>query len=170
MNYLVRSGAQHNVFVDRKTDFSEPFTITVGDRDFTVSIRKTHPDGRIKTLMINHKVYPVEVVRRGDGFPDKVYLKGVPFPVEVEKVESTRLRPPSPERKVSGEIRANLPGQIVAIHVEPGDQVQQGQSLAILEAMKMENDILSPKDGVVQSVVTEPGKLAAKGDLLLVVE
>lgn len=169
MNYLVRCGTQHRVFLDRRTDYSGDFTVRVNEREFTVSIRKTHPDGRIKTLMVNHKVYPVEIAMRGDGFPEKVYLKGVPFALEVEKVESTRLRPPQSDRKVSGDILAALPGQIVAVLVQPGEQVVKGQTVVILEAMKMENDILAPRDGTVREVLVKPGDVLAKGDRLLLI-
>ena len=99
--------------------------------------------------------------------PVRVFLKGVPYDVEISKVASTRFKPEMPEREVSGEVRASLPGQIVELAVREGDSVLVGASLGILDAMKMENEILSPKAGVVQRVVVSPGQVLAKGDLIL---
>lgn len=169
MHYLVQSEKQHTVYINRKGDQSRPFKVKVGEREYTVDIRKTHPDGRLKTLMIDNRVYPVEVERRGDGFPSLVWLKGVPFKVEIEKVESTRYRPPAAAREVSGEVRASLPGVVVAFLVKAGQTVEKGQVLGVLEAMKMENEILAPRSGTVSEIAVKPGQIVAKNDLLLTV-
>ncbi|MBN2068812.1 MAG: hypothetical protein JW739_04170 [Opitutales bacterium] len=167
MNYTVRSGKTHSINIDRSTDFSAPFTIRVNDRDYSVAIRKTHSDGRIKSLLINNRVYPVEVQRRGDGFPSRIFLKGVPFDVNIESVESTRYKPDQPERSVSGDIHAALPGQVIKYFCGEGDTVEAGQPLLILEAMKMENEILAPKTGVVKRICVREGIIVAKDDLLM---
>jgi pyruvate carboxylase subunit B len=110
---------------------------------------------------------PVEIERRGDGIPVKVYLKGVPYDVEISKMASTRFRPPMPEREISGEVRSTLPGQVIRMYVKPGDTVSEGDPLFILDAMKMENEIHSPKAGTIQSIAVEDGQIVAKGDLIL---
>ena len=107
------------------------------------------------------------MVRRGDGFPDRVYLKGVPFDIEIERVESNRYRPPLPEKEVSGEVTARLPGQVVSLLVREGDSVVKDQPLLVLEAMKMENEILAPKDGIVSEIFAPEGQLVAKDERLL---
>ena len=101
--------------------------------------------------------------------PVRVFLKGVPFDVDISRMESTRFRPDLPDREVSGEVRANLPGQIVDLFVKPGQAIKAGQPLAILDAMKMENELLAPKDGTVKSVEARKGQILAKGDLILVI-
>ena len=120
--------------------------------------------------MIDHKVVPIEVERRGDGMPVRVFLKGVPFDVEISKVASTRFKPQVPERDVSGKVHANLPGQIVDILVREGDKVESGSAIAILDAMKMENEILSPKSGRVSSIHVSRNQILSKGDLILEIE
>ena len=64
-------------------------------------------------------------------------------------------------------IRAAVPGKILTVIVEPGQAVERGQALLILEAMKMENTILSCTAGSVGTVHVSPGTLVAKGDLLV---
>ena len=146
MKYSVHCQKKHAVSIDR-TDTGKPFSITVDKSSHEVAIRKVKDDGTIMTLLIDHKVVPIEVERRGDGMPVKVFLKGVPFDVEIAKVASTRFKPQVPERDISGEVHANLPGQIVEILVREGEAVEAGTPLAILDAMKMENELLAPKDG-----------------------
>lgn len=167
MKYSVHSPDRHSVTIDRKADLTSEFEAVVDKHAYLVEIRKTQDDGRLKTLMINHRVCPVEVERRGDGLPVRVFLKGVPYDVEISKVASTRFRPELPEPEVSGDVRANLPGQIVAILVSPGQSVSAGDPLVILDAMKMENELLAPKSGTVKSIAAQSGQVLAKGDLIL---
>lgn len=170
MNYNVHCSGRHTVQIDRKADTSSPFEITVDKTPYAVQVRKVKDDGTLKTLMIDHRVCPVEIERRGDGMPVRVFLKGVPYDVEIAKVASTRYRPPLPEREVSGDVRANLPGQIVAILVSEGQAVEPGTPLAVLDAMKMENEIMAHKGGRVGSIAVKPGGILAKGDLILKID
>ena len=64
-------------------------------------------------------------------------------------------------------ITAPMPGTILDILVNTGDQVKKGDILLILEAMKMENEIVSPQDGVIASVNTSKGASVNSGDLLV---
>ena len=66
-------------------------------------------------------------------------------------------------------VKAPMPGLVMKLHVAEGEQVTAGQGLLVLEAMKMENEIGSPCDGVVSSIAIEAGKAVEKGAVLLVV-
>lgn len=167
MNYNVHAPRKHSVTIDRKADLNSQFEVAVDKSCYSVEIRKVQDDGRLKTLMIDHKVCPVEIERRGDGLPVRVFLKGIPFDVDISKMASTRFRPDLPDREISGEVRANLPGQIVDLFVKPGQAIRAGESLGILDAMKMENELLAPKDGTVKTISARPGQILAKGDLIL---
>jgi biotin carboxyl carrier protein len=76
-------------------------------------------------------------------------------------------RAPRAPQAVSGEIRASLPGQVTQMNATVGQNVRKGERLAILEAMKMENEILSPKDGVVKQIAAPQGTTVMKGDLIV---
>lgn len=67
-------------------------------------------------------------------------------------------------------IQAPMPGKILAVNVVQGDAVASGSVLVVLEAMKMENDILAPVDGKVGAVSVQNGDTVNTGDLLLVIE
>lgn len=64
-------------------------------------------------------------------------------------------------------IKAPMPGLVLSILVEPGQEVAQGDAMLILEAMKMENVIKSPGAGTVKQVVVEKGKPVEKGEVLI---
>jgi biotin carboxyl carrier protein len=62
-----------------------------------------------------------------------------------------------------------MPGNIIRVDVKQGDVVKAGQILIILEAMKMENEIVAPKDGTVAQVVTSKGSVVDTGSPLVVI-
>ncbi len=67
-------------------------------------------------------------------------------------------------------VKAPMPGLVLDVHVSPGQQVQKGDTLLILEAMKMENVIKAIGDGTVKSVAVEKGMAVEKGHLLVEME
>ncbi len=68
------------------------------------------------------------------------------------------------------QVRAIIPGRIVSVSVVPGDPVEAGQQLLVVEAMKMQNELRAPRDGIVSSVAVGVGGTIEVGDLLLVLE
>ena len=67
----------------------------------------------------------------------------------------------------SGDVQAPMPGLIVMVTVEEGQEVAQGDTVVILESMKMQNELKSPVSGVVKSIQAESGQAVDKGDLLV---
>ena len=68
------------------------------------------------------------------------------------------------------EIKARVPGMVVDVRVKPGDQVKVKDVLVVLEAMKMEQSILSPVEGTVAELNVEKGDHVRSGEVLAVVE
>ncbi|WP_270647788.1 DUF2118 domain-containing protein [Paeniclostridium hominis] len=108
-----------------------------------------------------------------------IKLNGKVYEVEIEEVQNGENPKPTvqnvaqqPKKEVastgSGEaIDAPMPGTIVNLMVKNGDSVKKGQVVAILEAMKMENEIVAPIDGTVVSVDVEKGQNVNLGDSLV---
>ncbi len=67
------------------------------------------------------------------------------------------------------EVRAIIPGRIVALSVDPGDPVTAGQQVLVLEAMKMQNELLAPREGTIERIAIAVGETVEVGDLLLVI-
>ena len=79
---------------------------------------------------------------------------------------------PKPAAATAGSVRVDspLPGSVLDYKVQVGDTVQKGQVLVLIEAMKMENELVSPCDGVIASLVADKGALVNPGDLLLTIQ
>lgn len=97
------------------------------------------------------------------------------YEVEIEEVSSTdkgakqeikqEIKPTSSQNSES--ITAPMPGTIINVLVKKGQAVKKGQVVAILEAMKMENEIVAPVDGVVEAISVDKGQNVNLGDDLL---
>jgi len=104
----------------------------------------------------------------------EVVVDGWRFELEVEDAVRADLRrratrKPDPAA-ASGptEIRAIIPGRIAAVHVVAGDVVEAGQSLLVVEAMKMQNELRTSRPGTVERVAVGAGETIDNGDLLVV--
>ena len=87
---------------------------------------------------------------------------------EYETKLSVKYENKAPYRHVSPYcMEAFMPGTIRQICVEPGQRVQKGQKVLVLDAMKMDNELLSPVDGIVKSILVEEGKSIPKHQLLI---
>ncbi|MFZ1701494.1 MAG: biotin/lipoyl-containing protein [Pyrinomonadaceae bacterium] len=100
-----------------------------------------------------------------------VELKGNQF--ETTVIDPKRLRGSgSTEGDASGraEIKTAMPGKVVRILVAEGDSVQKGDGVIVVEAMKMQNEMRSPKDGVVSEIKVSENATVAAGDVLLIID
>ena len=75
-----------------------------------------------------------------------------------------------PKQEMPGGVKSNMQGMILEMKVGRGDEVKAGQTLLVLEAMKMENPITSPRDGVVSDIYVDTGDTVLSGDVLMVIE
>jgi biotin carboxyl carrier protein len=121
--------------------------------------------------LIDNRSYEVLVEAHGDAFD--VLIGSQMFHLTVQDEWARRLA--NIQRKgeqVSGQVlvRAPMPGAVVSVGVEPGDEVKRGQGLIVLSAMKMENEIKSPRAGRVVSVDVQAGQTVEQGRTLVVIE
>jgi biotin carboxyl carrier protein len=106
----------------------------------------------------------------------EVVVDGWRFELEVEDDARARLRERAtrdPGHAAAGgplEIRAIIPGRVVSVAIARDDAVEAGQPLLILEAMKMQNELRSPRAGRITRVAAAPGQTVEIGDLLVVLE
>lgn len=167
MQYSIRSDQTYSVSVETESTTANSFQVSLNGKPYHACIKEWHPDGRIKTISVNNKIIPIDVLKQADGSPKTVILKGVPFDVDVEKITSLPIKAKPLKKIVCGDIKATLPGQILSIMIKVGDTVKKGQPLLILESMKMENEMLSPKEGVVRKILVEVGQLVAKDEVMI---
>jgi len=106
----------------------------------------------------------------------RITLEGRIYDVEVEEVPVGQ-QPVAEERAVAApkagaveEIRSPLPGNVISVKVQPGQQVKSGDLLLVIESMKLENEILAPRDGTVKDVRVMQGATVNINDLLVILE
>ena len=108
----------------------------------------------------------------------RVKVNGKVFEVELEAVSEVKgnvVATPAASAPVSSStggatIVAPIAGKVLAVKVNVGDKITQGSTIAVIEAMKMENDIQSEVDGVVEEIFVEPGDAVSIGDTLMVIK
>lgn len=135
---------------------------------------KTGMGGRYSLLMggKSYEVYAREINKPdSSGFWYEVVVAGQRFEVHVEDEREIALSGSITSAREAGEavVRAPMPGLVLGIPFEPGAKVERGQTVAILEAMKMENDLASPLAGTVKEVKVTKGQTVNQGDALVVV-
>ena len=128
----------------------------INGKDYEVTINSVS-DGNAQ-VTVNGKAYHVEMVR------EEIPAENI-VPAPVRAVSQRNQEPIAAD--VDKSLRSPLPGTILAIKVKVGDQVKEGQTLAILEAMKMENEILSEHDGTVTAINVEKGDSVLEGTVIV---
>jgi len=115
------------------------------------------------------RVIDVAVTERAGG---DLLLQFPRFMVEASVDARRYRRPGAGPVAAHGDLRvtAPMPGRVVRVLVQPGDQVEVRQGLVVVEAMKMENEITSAKAGRVKEVAVAPGQSVESGRLLVIVE
>jgi len=147
-----------------------------GDR--LVIIDDADPAARIAVIL-----EPIAAPRQPAAGPGRtgvdrreVLVDGWRFEVEVEPAARAALREKARRGRTEAgqdgpvEVRAIIPGVVVAVSVVAGDRVTAGQQLLVVEAMKMQNELRSPRDGVVGRLAVGERQTIEVGDLLAVIE
>ncbi len=161
----------HKVKIER-LDEGGVLIVNVGDQSYTLKA-SPNPDGSW-TVNSTNTDYSVRVSSR-KGKKYTVELNETPLEVEWERVRVSETASPtslqaSGGKKVKGGIYPPMPGKITEVRVSVGDSVCAGDTLCILEAMKMFNELKSPIDGVVKEVNIAVGSSVTPNDLLIRVE
>ena len=130
-------------------------------------------------ITVNGKQYAVEVEEVGAGQGGFTYQPVQSTPQPVAQPQQSKQQAPAapaapkdqtPTDSVSGElITAPMPGTILDIRVTEGQAIKAGDIILILEAMKMENEIVAPKDGVVNKIHTTKLSNVSTGDALVTI-
>jgi acetyl/propionyl-CoA carboxylase alpha subunit len=88
----------------------------------------------------------------------------------VYRIDEDSERARSAHRPVTGALEAPMPGRVISVRVAPGQAVAKGQELLVVEAMKMENALRAPREGVVKAVAARVGDMVSPGVVLVELE
>jgi biotin carboxyl carrier protein len=142
----------------------------VADIDRASAPPPAHSDPAMRPVVLPATVPPTARGRTGV----EVVLAGWRFELEVEDADLHDLRDRATAARGAGahhgptDVRAIIPGRVVSVAVAVGDEVEAGQRLLSVEAMKMENELRAPRAGTVDRVAVGPGQTVELGDTLIV--
>lgn len=162
------------------------YYVTCGERTLEVEVversgkRLVSVDGKAVDLGYEEvdRLGQVVVTRGGESFGMSiegdqhrawVTLAGHEYALEIEDERERAAQLAARAAGAGGgPVKAVMPGVVVENLVAEGEEVREGQSLLVLEAMKMQNEIAAPSDGVVERLAVEAGQAVGAGDLLVV--
>ena len=161
-------GAKDSVPVDIEDLGEGRYLLRVGGRKHVLDA-VVLPHGAV-SLLVDGRSHDVELDEVGDEV--QVLLDAELLTVDVADERALRLRAGAAGFSVSGKalVTAPMPGKVVKVLVAPGAQVTEGQGLVVVEAMKMENELKSPKSGTVIEVFAREGSAVEANAKLLIVE
>jgi biotin carboxyl carrier protein len=167
MRYVATlAGAEHELEVEELS--ADSWRIRIGPQQFDADLRQIGPVSY--SVIVDNRSFDFDVVRDGDelivasrGGSTRLML------VDAARRAAVGRRR---ERELGGpvQLKALMPGRVVSVLVQPGEQVAADQGVLVIEAMKMENELRAPKAGTVVEVKVAAGQTVEKGDVLLVVE
>ena len=154
---------QGNVYVVDLEQRGEQFLASIGGDPFNFRLLDSR-EGELSLLIDGHTVQLYWGLADGQTW---VSLDGCSYVLEKPSPQAARQRS---ERNVEALVRSPMPAQIRLIAVEPGEEVQQGQTLMILEAMKMEIRVQAPRRGKIKQVFGESGQTVLREQPLIELE
>lgn len=133
-----------------------------------IEFEVSEPEPGIYTLLIANRVWEARTVAEATSTTIEVELRG----------QRTWLRLTDPRHRRRGqltmagkvELKATMPGRVIRWLCEPGQSLREGQGVVVLEAMKMQNEVRTPKSGIVTDIRVQPGQTVETGAVLAVIE
>ncbi len=130
------------------------YNFKINGKDYSVSIDQV--EGRNASVTVNGVSYQVELDGEAPAAPVQVSAEPSPAPVAAPAASPVPSGP-------GAVVRSPLPGVIISIDVKEGQAVKKGQKVAVLEAMKMENEIQADADGTVIAILVQKGDSVLEG-------
>jgi biotin carboxyl carrier protein len=139
-------------------------------RGITHRVDAFHHDHGTISVLVDAESYSVQLDERGNGM--RVHLRDSIFPFEILDERRARMRRSPGKLTADGRMPlvARLPGKVVGVLRGPGEAVREGEGVLVVEAMGMENEVRSPKDGKVVDIAVGVGQSVEGGATLASVE
>jgi biotin carboxyl carrier protein len=144
------------------------YRVSVDGNEFFVDGKKT---GRTNySLIVDNRSFEIEVDNAEDEY--QVLVDGRNYHVNLIDERRVRIGGTQSDVQLQGrqKVSVPMPGKVVAVLISEGDNVEKGQGLVIVEAMKMENEVRSPIAGEVKEIKVKPGDAVDGGAVLVIVE
>jgi biotin carboxyl carrier protein len=179
MDVVVRHGDREERVRIRRLDGADPgrgtHEVTIGERTYTVDAARIPAEsagrGRVWSLRLEGQQHEVSVRAKGEGVYE-VGAAGRSAAVEVLDLLTALARQAGGGKggRRRQRVTAYMPGRVVAVLAAVGEEVTAGRGIVVLEAMKMQNEILAEQDGVIKAILVQPGQAVEGGDPLFEME
>ena len=146
----------------------DSLTATVGGRSYT--LEASEPEPNVFLFKNENKITEVDISAVSPGL---MAARVGTHEFQVKLIDPKRLRGTAGESDAidgRAEIRTAMPGKVVRVIAAVGDQVEKGDGIVVVEAMKMQNELKSPKAGTVKEIRFAEGVTVNSGDVLAVIE
>lgn len=167
MAFIGRLGEQSYTVEIEETGKSV-YRVSVDGNEFVVDGKKT---GRTNySLIVDNRSFEIEVDSTGDQY--RVLVDGRSYHIHLVDERRVRVGGSQAGTALQGRqhVSVPMPGKVIAVLVAEGDQVEKGQGLVIVEAMKMENEVHSPIAGEIKEIKVKAGETVEGGAVLVIVE
>ena len=164
MSYLVKiDNKKFKLDIKREGNY---FKIFLNDKKINAEIISGDKNYQL-TLIIDNK--PYSIVFDSDN---QISVNEEQYATEVVDEQIQKLIKVSPEtvHKKELAVTAPMPGLVIELEVKEGDSVKSGQGLVIVEAMKMQNEMKAPKDGVIKKILVKKSQTVNSKDILIIIE
>ena len=143
------------------------WTYSLGSQGGAVSVVEVEPG--TYSILLEGRSYEVRTGPLADGLT-WVVIEGRRHQLDLRDPRNGRPGNGAASRAGQATLKAPMPGKVVRLLVAEGDTVEAGQGVAVVEAMKMQNEMKAPRAGVVRAIKTKEGSTVAAGEALLVIE
>ncbi len=152
-------------FIHRKTIIKmKQFKYTIAGKEYEVEIVDINEETNVTNVKVNGEEFEVGMEKPAEETEKPKVTLGKPVAEEDNETTATA------NVNTANAIKAPLPGTITSINVKVGDEVKAGDTLLVLEAMKMANNIEAEKDGKVTAICVKAGQSVMEDDALVVIE
>ena len=169
MHYVaVVEGQEHEVEISEAA--GDKYVVVIDGRRFEMDGRAI--SDTTLSLLVDNEAYSIEFETNPEG-GENLLVRGELLQVEVLDLRKMQLR--RAQESVGGAdgptvVSTPMPGKVVAVLVKEGDEVKKGQGVVVVEAMKMENELKAPRDGVVAELTAVEGSAVESNASLCVIE
>lgn len=150
------------------------YSLKINGQNYDVRIDRLNENSTVAHVIVNGTPYEVEIAGAKGMVATKPQV--APAPREADSAQITPVTvAPSPRIAAAAPssgyaVKCPLPGTVLSLNVAVGDKIATGQTLVVLEAMKMENNIDADRGGVVKQIFVQQGATVMEGDNLLIIE
>jgi len=141
------------------------YKFSISGKPYAVTVKQMTDDHAV--VDVNGNEYEVDIIDEPKQRKTPQLIRSVAIPHGQERPIKTRAKA---RQAGAGIIKAPLPGLILDVLVKEGENVSIGQSIVKMEAMKMENNIQSNRDGKITTIKVKPGDSVLEGDVLVAIE